>query len=189
MACNVATSCRNVTPVAVEVVGACASWPKMVPRGLEPRTLRLLAVRSNQLSYETVAAEVKGKCELTCHRDACTWAKRPIQTPKPRNPWARKGPACGKMVSECSKIMENSATGTRTRVARVRAEYPNQLDYSGFEICLRPSAIVLGWVAGLRSRAVKHCPPFRNSKFGHKNQGRRNEPPLGIEPRTFSLQD
>ena len=25
----------------------------------------------------------------------------------------------------------NSATGTRTRVARVRAEYPNQLDYRG----------------------------------------------------------
>jgi hypothetical protein len=25
----------------------------MFPRGLEPRTLRLLAVRSNQLSYET----------------------------------------------------------------------------------------------------------------------------------------
>ena len=29
----------------------------------------------------------------------------------------------------------NSATGTRTRVARVRAEYPNQLDYSGSGIC------------------------------------------------------
>ena len=28
---------------------------QMVPRGLEPRTLRLLAVRSNQLSYETSA--------------------------------------------------------------------------------------------------------------------------------------
>ena len=26
----------------------------VVPRGLEPRTLRLLAVRSNQLSYETL---------------------------------------------------------------------------------------------------------------------------------------
>ena len=26
---------------------------------------------------------------------------------------------------------QNSTTGTRTRVARVRAEYPNQLDYSG----------------------------------------------------------
>ena len=29
---------------------------KVVPRGLEPRTLRLLAVRSNQLSYETICA-------------------------------------------------------------------------------------------------------------------------------------
>jgi hypothetical protein len=27
---------------------------KVVPRGLESRTLRLLAVRSNQLSYETI---------------------------------------------------------------------------------------------------------------------------------------
>ena len=27
-----------------------------------------------------------------------------------------------------------SATGTRTRVARVRAEYPNQLDYSGVSV-------------------------------------------------------
>ena len=36
----------------------------MVPRGLEPRTLRLLAARSNQLSYETLKtyfAEVAGK--------------------------------------------------------------------------------------------------------------------------------
>ena len=28
-------------------------------------------------------------------------------------------------------VLSYSATGTRTRVARVRAEYPNQLDYSG----------------------------------------------------------
>ena len=27
----------------------------------------------------------------------------------------------------------NSTTGTRTRVARVKAEYPNQLDYSGHD--------------------------------------------------------
>ena len=32
----------------------------MVPSGLEPRTLRLLAVRSNQLSYETLDAEGAG---------------------------------------------------------------------------------------------------------------------------------
>ena len=31
-------------------------------------------------------------------------------------------------------VPKSSATGTRTRVARVRAEYPNQLDYSG--ICI-----------------------------------------------------
>ena len=35
---------------------------------------------------------------------------------------------------------ENSATGTRTRVARVRAEYPNQLDYSGSD-WLAPNVI------------------------------------------------
>ena len=29
------------------------------------------------------------------------------------------------------RIQNFSAAGTRTRVARVRAEYPNQLDYSG----------------------------------------------------------
>ena len=31
---------------------AAQVWGLMVPCGLEPRTLRLLAVRSNQLSYE-----------------------------------------------------------------------------------------------------------------------------------------
>ena len=37
------------------------------------------------------------------------------------------------MMTSHALIMEviYSATGTRTRVARVRAEYPNQLDYSG----------------------------------------------------------
>ena len=29
-------------------------------------------------------------------------------------------------------VVRSSATGTRTQVARVKAEYPNQLDYSGF---------------------------------------------------------
>ena len=33
--------------------------------------------------------------------------------------------------NEQDEAFQNSATGTRTRVARVRAEYPNQLDYSG----------------------------------------------------------
>ena len=33
---------------------SCCQDMKMVPRGLEPRTLRLLAVRSDQLSYKSL---------------------------------------------------------------------------------------------------------------------------------------
>ena len=40
--------------------------------------------------------------------------------------------ACAKLV-----MCKSSATGTRTRVARVRAEYPNQLDYSGIYIHIK----------------------------------------------------
>ena len=41
---------------------------KMVPRGLEPRTLRLLAVRSDQLSYETSGFQVKNtQCKQINH--------------------------------------------------------------------------------------------------------------------------
>ena len=37
-------------------------------------------------------------------------------------------------TTQCALLdVPPSATGTRTRVARVRAEYPNQLDYSGNE--------------------------------------------------------
>ena len=57
---------------------------QMVPRGLEPRTLRLLAVRSNQLSYETGGCPVEGCGILHCaalrrlqlvgqHWHACRW--------------------------------------------------------------------------------------------------------------------
>ena len=52
-------------------------------------------------------------------------------------PKQRGGGACSWMESTelgrmCGRgAMRNSATGTRTRVARVRAEYPSQLDYSG----------------------------------------------------------
>ena len=37
----------------------------MVPRGLEPRTLRLLAIRSNQLSYETSARFMRTSMPLS----------------------------------------------------------------------------------------------------------------------------
>ena len=37
-----------------------------------------------------------------------------------------------RMATLSNRCREYSATGTRTRVAQVRAEYLNQLDYSGF---------------------------------------------------------
>ena len=47
-------------------------------------------------------------------------------------------PPCWPSFSRSGKLRchkQISATGTRTRVARVRAEYPNQLDYSGVRCC------------------------------------------------------
>ena len=38
----------------------------------------------------------------------------------------------GHGVVRVAPTSTSSATGTRARVARVRAEYPSQLDYSGF---------------------------------------------------------
>ena len=44
---------RTPEPRREEQAADLSYWQIVVPRGLEPRTLRLLAVRSNQLSYET----------------------------------------------------------------------------------------------------------------------------------------
>ena len=44
---------RTPEPRRVEQAADLPYWQIVVPRGLEPRTSRLLAVRSNQLSYET----------------------------------------------------------------------------------------------------------------------------------------
>ena len=65
-------------------------------------------------------------------------------------------------------MAKHSATGTRTRVARVRAEYPNQLDYSGFCKCADEAFVLVlcsgRWVAdkgGIRShgpRATRKTP-------------------------------
>ena len=51
---------------------------------------------------------------------------------------------------------QNSATGTRTRVARVRAEYPNQLDYSGSAVHVLPLLPIV-------ARLVRSCIAIRIS--------------------------
>ena len=46
-----------ITTIMIVIIILCIAIlvkKHLVPRGLEPRTLRLLAVRSNQLSYETI---------------------------------------------------------------------------------------------------------------------------------------
>ena len=64
-----------------------------------------------------------------------------------------------------------SATGTRTRVARVRAEYPNQLDYSGscIQVC-RPFPLAatgsLWWSIGSRLWGVIRHVCYVNSEQG-----------------------
>ncbi len=50
---------------------------------------------------------------------------------------------------------KHSATGTRTRVARVRAEYPNQLDYSGYG---GPTPGARAWLIN-RPTLWKHAAP------------------------------
>ena len=62
-----------------------------------------------------------------------------------------------------SLAVPNSATGTRTRVARVRAEYPNQLDYSGLADASDPlyrarSPSFLCLRQGRVLPFVSHCP-------------------------------
>ena len=58
---------------------ACAN-KGMVPRGLEPRTLRLLAVRSNQLSYETGCLRSLQEC---VGYSRCPYGWFHLMVPKP----------------------------------------------------------------------------------------------------------
>jgi hypothetical protein len=46
-------------------------------------------------------------------------------------------------VEKKKKANKNSVAGTRTRVSRVRAEYPNQLDYNGYILSLSFIPIVI----------------------------------------------
>ena len=62
----------STTEMSVKLRGNTYSM-KMVPRGLEPWALRLLAVRSNQLSYET---NVVGLQEVFENMQTKSWPRK-----------------------------------------------------------------------------------------------------------------
>ncbi len=64
----------------------------------------------------------------------------------------RSGCCARSLVRVCG---ERRKTGTRTWVARVRSEYPNQLDYSGFALSVCVRAWV--WVLPLLARVLVPC--------------------------------
>ena len=85
--------------------------------GIEPRAFRM----QSGCDTTTPCARMNRKDAYgLCNNQACTQPTRIVPNP----------------ARHCVASTNNtSATGTRTRVARVRAEYPNQLYYSGV-VCM-----------------------------------------------------
>ena len=77
--------------------------------------------------------------------------------------------------------LPNSATGTRARVARVRAEYPNQLDYSGCggTTCSGPYPHMTLWVSACPSLGEQKC--FRCEIAGGRETNAATEHVLAQE--------
>ena len=76
-----------------------------------------------------------------------------------------------------SQLKQNSATGTRTRVAQMRAEYPDQLDYSG-----HAHQISRQTKAG--NNSLRPCTSFPHSSFSPQQP---QMVPSGLEPETLWL--
>ena len=100
----------------------------MVPRGLEPRTLRLLAVRSDQLSYETCW---QGHQRWRhCSTDARCKLLWPLRMP----PWTNRVPGVAERekVALARAIAHNVVPrGLEPRTLWLLAVRSNQLSYGG----------------------------------------------------------
>ena len=105
--------------------------------------------------------------------------------------WPLSGAPSGANESSVAECNKYSATGTRTRVARVRAEYPNQLDYSGSCSMPSPQATSLSptptqrrarFTDGVR-QTHEHCQRRRMARFAgasaHPRRLRYRWPPFG----------
>ena len=110
----------------------------MVPRGLEPRTLWLLAVRSNQLSYETLTSYLK-----TCSDGHFRHGRRPCED---HVGWKYLSPAY--MHIRCSIVVSISAC---------HAEDPGSIAGGGaFPALRRKAAVFLGTTQLDRSGHREH---------------------------------
>ena len=96
---------------------------KVVPRGLEPRTLRLLAVRSNQLSYETSweqiskdAGEEFAGIWIFC---ACSCGMPWPRTVEEQGHATASAPAC-LQHQEQQQQQQNDTEGIRTPAGRAQ---------------------------------------------------------------------
>ena len=67
-------------------------------------------------------------------------------------------------------MREASATGTRARVARVRAEYPSHLDYSGVDVFRNPK--LTGALLFAFAHAVRSFPGAQAGRGGARWGGR-----------------
>ena len=84
----------------------------------------------SQLDYSGSCLSEKGVWALPCKATMVTCWSQAMTPAKASIALAEKHLVFGFEPLD-QEPLGNSATGTRTRVARVRAEYPSQLDYSG----------------------------------------------------------
>jgi hypothetical protein len=99
---------------------------------------------------------------VSCGTLLCVWKTK-------ANSWANLSISGSYITVVLASDSKYSATGTRTRVARVRAEYPNQLDYSGSDIIKSPNrGIVMQTFWSNRryiTASIPHTPAFSSMKM------------------------
>ena len=89
-------------------------------------------------AQDGIEASARSNCAILKGIATNIWAHGVVVS-HPLSMWEALGsiPSVSIFASDTSAhtvLFKSFATGTRTWVARVRAEYPNQLDYSGVEV-------------------------------------------------------
>ena len=128
----------------------------MVPRGLEPRTLRLLAVRSGQLSYETACMSNVGKRQATS--DHCFSERNAVMahcSSKTRvvgcanhSKYRTNRPTLPVMVGICYALRIHGSTGCANRFKYIHIRFLVRLvmyfdDFGAYEHITSPLSLYM----------------------------------------------